>query len=108
MAIGLGLASIGMLAFTSFYKKPIDDWSPDLIRWYERFRPWAPVALLITSPFLIIPLLSGLTDKFDGGLMSSADPLPVIPMVGPGLLIAHTMLAVPYVVIILSATLRNV
>lgn len=107
-AIGLGFAAIALLMFRTFYKKPIEEWDPRLIAWYERFRPWAPVTLLLTAPYLIIPWLSGWTDKFDGGLFSPEDPYPQVPVVGAGLLIAHVMLAVPYVTIILSATLRNV
>lgn len=107
-AIILGVASIGLLVFRNFYKKPIEEWDPWLVAWYERFRPWAPIGLLLTAPYLIIPWLSGWTDKFDGGLFSTADPYPQVPVVGAGLLIAHVMLAVPYVTIILSATLRNV
>ena len=108
LAIALGIFSIGLMAFTTFYKKRMDDWHPNLLVWYERFRPWAPVGLLMTIPYLLIPWASGATDKFDGGFMTWGNPYPKIPMVGPGLLIAHVMLAVPYVTIILSATLRNV
>ena len=108
LALALGILSIGLLFFRTFYKKPIEDWNPKLIAWYERLRPWAPIGILLTAPYLIIPWLSGWTDKFDGGLFSTADPYPQVPVVGAGLLIAHVMLAVPYVTIILSATLRNV
>lgn len=108
MAIALGLVAIGLLFFRTFYKKPIEEWDPRLLAWYERLRPWAPVGILLTAPYLVIPWLSGWSDKFDGGLFSPADPYPQVPVVGAGLLIAHVMLAVPYVTIILSATLRNV
>ena len=108
LAIGLGIFSIGFLLFRSFYKKPIEEWDPKLVLWYERFRPWAPIGILFTAPYLLIPWMSGWTDKFDGGLFSPADPYPQVPVVGAGLLVAHVMLAVPYVTIILSATLRNV
>ena len=108
LAIVLGLAAIGLMMFRTFYKKPIEEWSPSQIAWYERFRPWAPIVLLLTAPYLVIPWLSGWTDKFEGGLFSTADPYPQVPVVGAGLLVAHVMLAVPYVTIILSATLRNV
>ena len=36
LAIGLGVASIGLLLFRTLYRKPMDDWDPRLLSWYER------------------------------------------------------------------------
>ncbi|MEE9248414.1 MAG: ABC transporter permease [Dehalococcoidia bacterium] len=106
--LALGIAAIAILLFPRFYKKPQEEWDPRLLAFYDRFSPWAIPALMAPLSFFLILWFSSATDKLDGGLFSSADPIPRIPMVGPGLLIAHTMLAVPYVVIILTATLRGV
>ena len=111
-AIGLGVASIGLLLFRTFCKKPIDDWDPKLLLWYERLRPWAPISLLLTSAYLLLPWLSASANAaaghYDIWLFSPRDPYPTVPVVSPGLLLAHVMLAVPYVTIILCVALRNV
>ena len=105
LALILGVGSLVTLFFTTFYKKPMEG---RLLEIYERVRPWAPLALMLTIPFFLLPLAAGASDKLPGGLMTWGDPIPQIPMVSPGLLFSHTMLAVPYVVIILTATLRGV
>ncbi|MCH8088696.1 MAG: ABC transporter permease [Chloroflexi bacterium] len=106
--LALGIIAIAIMLGPKFYKKPQEEWDPRLLAFYDRFSFWAPFVLAATLFFFLILWFSSTFDKFDGGLFSPGDPIPKIPMVGPGLLIAHTMLAVPYVVIILTATLRSV
>ena len=119
LAIGLGVASIGLLLFRTLYRKPMDDWDPRLLSWYERLRPWAPIVLFITAAYMILPWLSveaGPYHKvsyYEGEwlqhrLFNPRDPYPPVPVPSVGLLLAHVMLAVPYVTIVLSAALRNV
>ena len=113
LSIGLGVASIGLLLFRTFYRKPMDDWNPKLLLWYERLRPWAPVLLLLTAAYLLFPWLSASATPWwahreDIWLFNPRDPYPPVPVVSPGLLLAHVMLALPYVTIVLSAALRNV
>ena len=109
LAIGLGVASIGLLLFRTLYRKPMDDWDPRLQLWYEKLRPWAPIALVLTTAYLLIPWWFAWTGQWTSkSLLAIDDPYPEVPMVSVGLVFAHVMLAVPYVTIILSATLRHV
>ena len=113
LAIGLGVVSIGLLLFRTLYRKPMDDWDPKLLLWFERLRPWAPISLLLTTAYLLLPWLSASAGPRppyypDGWLFNPSDPYPTVPVVSPGLLLAHVMLALPYVTIILGAALRNV
>lgn len=108
LGMALGIAALVLMLVPKFYKKPQEEWDPRLLAWYDRFKPWAPFAFIATLSFFSLLWFSSAFDAFDGAIFSPADPIPKIPMVGPGLLIAHTMLAVPYVVIILTATLRSV
>lgn len=82
--------------------------APGLQTVHERVRPWAPWVLAATFSFFFIAWAAGASDRLPGGLFSPADPIPPVPMVSPGLLVSHIVLAMPYVVIILSATLRGV
>ena len=112
-AIVLGVASIGLLLFRMFYRRPVDDWDSKLLLWYERLRPWAPVILLLTAAYLLLPWLSSeaisrRAHLDDIWLFNPRDPYPTVPVVSPGLLLAHVMLALPYVTIVLTAALRNV
>ena len=111
-AIGLGVASIGLLLFRTFCRKPMDEWDPKLLLWYERLRPWAPISLLLTAAYLLLPWLSAsanpVAHRYDIWLFNPRDPYPTVPVVSPGLLLAHVMLALPYMIIILGAALRNV
>lgn len=111
-AICLGVASIGLLLFRTLYRKPMDYWDTRLLLWYERLRPWAPISLLLTAAYLLFPWLSASADleryNYESWLFNPRDPYPKVPVVSPGLLLAHAMLAVPYVTIILGAALRNV
>ena len=108
LGLALGIAAIAIMLGPKFYKKPQEEWDPRLLAFYDRFSFWAPFVLAAVLLFFLLLWFSSTFDKFDGGLFSPGDPIPKIPMVGPGLLIAHTMLAVPYVVIILTSTLRSV
>ena len=71
-------------------------------------RQWAIVALIGATSFFFILWAVGASDGLDGSLFTLSDPIPSVPMVSPGLIIAHVVLTLPYVVIILSATLRGV
>ena len=75
---------------------------------HDRVRPWAPWVLAVTLSFFFIAWAAGASDSLPGGLFSPGDPIPPVPMVSPGLLVSHIVLAIPYVVIILTATLRGV
>ena len=75
---------------------------------HDRLRPWAPWVLAVTLSFFFIAWAAGASDSLPGGLFSPGDPIPPVPMVSPGLLVSHIVLAIPYVVIILTATLRGV
>ena len=75
---------------------------------HDRFRPWAPWVLAVALSFFFITWAAGASDNQPGGLFSPDDPIPSVPLVSPGLLAAHIVLAIPYVVIILTATLRGV
>ena len=117
LAIGLGVASIGLLLFKKFYRMPMADWDPKLLLWYERLKPWAPIMLLLTAAYMMLPWLSAwlrphsvwYEDRWlDERLFSPRDPYPPVPVPSVGLLLAHVMLALPYVTIVLSAALRNV
>ena len=77
-------------------------------RIWETVGPWRVLGLIITIFFFVVPWLSGLSDPLPGGIFGGSDPIPPLPAVSPGLLIGHSMLAIPYVVVILSATLRGV
>ena len=105
MALLLGIGALTALLLTRFYKGPMIG-----RRWeiYESIRPWTLIVLAATIGFFLLPWASGASDQLPGGLFNGDDPIPPIPMVSPGLLLAHVMLAVPYVVIILSATLRSI
>ncbi|MFQ5874545.1 MAG: ABC transporter permease [Dehalococcoidia bacterium] len=74
----------------------------------DKVGSWVPIAFTAATIFFMLPLFSGLSDKLDGGLFTSDNPIPPVPGLSPGLVVSHSMLAVPYVVIILSATLRGV
>lgn len=109
LAIGLGVVSIALLLFRTLYRKPMDDWEPKLVLWYDRLRPWATVTLLLTAAYLLIPWWVSSGHQWSSeDMLSARDPYPRVPMVSAGLVLAHVMLAVPYVTIIMSATLRNV
>ena len=113
LAIDLGIVSIGLLLFKTLHRKPMDDWNPKLLLWYDRLRPWAPVMLLLAAAYLLLPWLSSAAvsrgaHRDDIWLFNPRDPYPTVPVVSPGLLLAHVMLALPYVTIVLSAALRNV
>ena len=113
-AIGLGFASLGLLLFRKFYRKPMDEWDPKLVLWHERLRPWAPISLLLTAAYLLLPWLYASVNLWahhyhhDIWLFNPRDPYPPVPVPSAGLLLAHVMLAVPYVTIILGVALRNV
>ncbi len=104
-ALALGIASLAMLLFPVFYRRRMRGKFSEIC---ESIRPWTLLALPTSAGFLLLPWFAGATDQIPGGLFSGEDPIPPIPMVSPGLLLAHAMLAVPYVVIILSATLRSI
>ena len=108
LAIALGITAVGLLLFKTFYRKPMKEWDSILLLWYERSRPWAPVTLLLTAAYLLIPWLSGWTSRRSEALLSPEDPYPEVPMISAGLLVGHVMLALPFVTVVLSATLRNV
>ena len=71
-------------------------------------RRWAVAFLVGTVAFTFILWVVGVTDSLDGGLMTLDDPIPSIPLVSPGLIVAHVVLTLPYVVVILGATLHGV
>ncbi len=71
-------------------------------------RRWAIVILVGAASFFFISWAVGASDGLDGGLFTPGDPIPSVPMVSPGLVVAHVILTIPYVVVILSATLRGV
>ena len=74
----------------------------------DRVGPFLPFTFGVVAFFMLMALFTGWTDRFDGNLLSSGDPFPPLPGLSPGLVLAHVMLATPYTVIILSATLRSV
>ena len=74
----------------------------------QALRPWAVAALIGTTSFFVILWTVGVTDGLDGGLFTAGDPIPSVPLVSPGLVVAHVVLTLPYVVVILGATLRGV
>ena len=71
-------------------------------------RHWAVVVLIGTISFFFILWAVGVTDGLDGSLFTPTNPIPSVPLVSPGLVIAHVVLTLPYVVVILSATLHGV
>ena len=72
------------------------------------FRQWAVALLIGAASFFFILWVVGVTDGLDGSLFTPGDPIPAIPLVSPGLIVAHVVLTLPYVVVILSATLHGV
>ncbi|MEE9198727.1 MAG: ABC transporter permease subunit, partial [Dehalococcoidia bacterium] len=74
----------------------------------ERLGLWIPFMVFISTAFFFVSYASGRFDKLPGGLFSTGDPIPPIAGVSPGLLVTHIMLATPYLLIILTATIRRV
>lgn len=103
--IGVGVASLVGMLLPRFMTVDPDGTVQAVL---DRIGPWLPVAFGLVAFFMLMELFTGWTDTFDGGLLSTEDPLPPLPGLSPGLVLAHTMLATPYTVIILSATLRSV
>ena len=105
LALLLGTAAIVTVILPGLYRRPMTGVVQTV---HERARPWAPLALVITLSFFFVTWAAGASDALPGGLFSPDDPIPPVPMVSPGLLVSHIVLAIPYVVIILTATLRGV
>ena len=105
IALFLNIAAIGVLLAGPVLRKRGES---VLINIFDRMRPWAPLTLGITSLFFLVTWAAGASNKLHGGLFSLNDPIPPVPLVSPGLVVAHIVLAIPYVVIILTATLRGV
>ncbi len=105
IALLLGMVAIAVLLAPKIFRKPEESPLADIL---DRLRPWAPLTLAITSLLFLIAWAAGAADKLPGGLFSLNDPIPAVPLVSPGLLVAHVVLAIPYVVIILTATLRGI
>lgn len=101
----LGVAAVGILVHSRLFKRESEGALSDNI---DRLKPWAPVTLVASVFFFFIAWAAGASDNLPSGLFSVDDPIPPIPIVSPGLVVAHVMLAIPYVVIILTASLRGV
>ena len=71
-------------------------------------RHWAVAVLIGAISFFFILWAVGVTDGLDGSLFTPGDPIPSVPLVSPGMVVAHVVLTLPYVVVILSATLHGV
>ena len=102
-ALAIGAASLAFLLATTGRKSPV---SAGAFRARRALRPWAVAALVVTASLFFMLWVAGVADGREGGLFSKADPIPSIPLVSPGLVVAHVVLTLPYVVVILGATLR--
>lgn len=105
VALILCVAACGILVLPRVFKLPPEGTLSHVL---YRGRPWAAGALAATGSFFLIAWAAGAADNLPGGVFAANDPIPPIPMVSPGLVVAHVILAIPYVVIILTATLRGV
>ena len=103
--IGVGTASFLGMLLPKFMT--VDPDGP-LQAVLDRVGPFLPFAFGVIAFFMLMALFTGWTDRFDGNLLTLEDPFPPLPGLSPGLVLAHVMLATPYTVIILSATLRSV
>lgn len=105
--IGIGAISLLGLIFAQRIRREVagKEW-PERI--WEAIEPWRGLSLTVIIFFFLISWISGLSDHLPGGVFNGSDPIPPVPAVSPGLLIGHCVLAIPYVVVILSATLRGV
>ncbi len=103
-ALAIGAAS---LLFLLAAKGRKGSGPADAPRAWHALRPWAVAALVISVSFIFMLWVVGVTDGREGGLFSKADPIPSMPLVSPGLVVAHVVLTLPYVVVILGATLRG-
>ena len=101
----LGLGAILGLLLPKFMRRPL---TGRLLAIDDRVRPFFPFMLLIAVPFFLVTWTQGFTDPFPGGLFTAGNPIPSVPPISLALVLPHIMLSVPYVVIILSATLRSV
>ncbi|MFQ5933823.1 MAG: ABC transporter permease [Dehalococcoidia bacterium] len=101
----VGSAALAGILVPRLLRRPLEG------RWLDiqdTVGPWLPLILVLTLAFFLFPMFNGWTDKIEGSTFSPDNPIPPVPGVSPGLILAHIMLAVPFVVIILSATLRGV
>ena len=60
----------------------------DAHRAWHALRPWAVAALVVSVSFIFMLWVVGATDGREGALFSKANPIPSLPLVSPGLVVA--------------------
>ena len=105
LMFALGISALLLMVIPWIRRRP---WEGRMFELQDKLGLWVPISVILVTVFFIDGYFAGNFDKIDGGLFKPDDPYPPLSGVSPGLFVAHVMLAVPYSVIILTATLRGV